>query len=337
MKPIVEFAEPPQPHQHLVGRSLSSDSHAVMLKVSAENLPLQAKKRRATSADLTELAAAVASPKVQRHKTSVSVEESTGVFFGRGTRPPSSFAEAQDLLTMVSQVEVTMVFPLEALDSKCVVVAVEGAAGDHTDTKSMPVELLDNEVAELARIADIEDLLHMMNLASEELNASQKLMSGIENAKRQAMQVWASDSARIANAIGDDRISRAAPHHRQQKLLANARRQVAVASAAFLKASGVQSSDGQRQKLAERHAKQVAEYQTFLKWHASVPPAGLLQSTAPYFEAEAAHLAHVEALRIDEVRCGCQIACAKSRYRNALRGLEALSESEHRAQTVTAC
>jgi len=63
----------------------------------------------------------------------------------------------------------------------------------------------------------------------------------------------------------------------------------------------------------------------------------LLQSTAPFFDAEAAHLAHVEALRIDEVRCGRQIACAKSRYHNALRGLEALSEAEHRARTATAC
>lgn len=334
MAPIAEFPESPQPQQHLVGRTISSDS--VMPKVSAEKLPLQAKKRRASSADLAERAAAVTSPKLQRHKTSVFVDESLGVSFGRRTRPLLLLAEAQDLRGTVSQLEVTKVCHLGALDSKCVDSAVERAAVDLTGTEGMPVEMPDNEVAELARIADIEHLLHMMNLASEEINALQKLMSGIENTKHQAIQVWASDSARIVKAIGEHRISQAAAHHRQQKLLANARQQVAVASSAFLKASGGPSSDGQRQKLAERHAKQVAEYQSFIKWHASVPPAGLLQSTAPYFEAEVAHLAHVEALRIDEVRCGRQIACAKSRYQDALRGLESISEAEHRARSEAA-
>jgi len=195
-------------------------------------------------------------------------------------------------------------------------------------------ELLKDEAAETARVLKIERLLDVMNVASEELNASQKAMAAIEESRGRALEVWAVCSARLAQAIG----SRAAPHYRRQRQLATTRRQVAIASAAFLRASEEGYSDFQRKELAERHAKQVVEYQAAQQFTlkqskgASSPPSWLLKTTALYFEAEAEHLAHLEEVESAAVRCGRQIASTKSRYEDALRGLEALSEAEHRTR-----
>jgi hypothetical protein len=195
-----------------------------------------------------------------------------------------------------------------------------------------------DEAAEIARVMKIEQLLDVMNTASNELNAFQKVLGSIEASRCKAVQLWAVGSARLARAIGDDRISRAALYHRYERELASARRQVVAASAAFLKASEECSSYSRREKIARRHAKQVAEYQTaqqhLLKSSKSTaaPPSWLIESTAPYFKAEAHHLSHLDEIKVAETRCLRQIAKAKSRYHSALRDLEYMSEAEHRAR-----
>jgi len=197
----------------------------------------------------------------------------------------------------------------------------------------------EEDAEELARIIEIERLLNMMNMSSEELNASQKAMSIIDKCRRRALSIWPIRSARLIKAIGNDQIQKAAPHHRQQRLVDAARSQVAMASTAFLEASEQYSSEARREKLAQRHAGRLAEYEAAqqnaskLLRHGAPAPAWLLESTAPYFEAEAAHHVHLEELRRAELRTCRQIASAKSQYNDALRGLEAMSEAEHRAQS----
>lgn len=231
--------------------------------------------------------------------------------------------------------------PLAHLHAECIV---------RFDDESLPLESEGSEeqigdvekesedAAELARIINIERLLDMMNVASDELNSAQKNLGVVEKMRQRALNLWAIGSARLARAIGDDRISKAAPHYRQQRELATARSQVATTSAAFLKASGSRCSEARCEKLAKRHAKQVAEYQAAQQnvekssKGTSVPQARLLENTAPYFEAEAAHLTHLEELSIANVRCSRQIASAKARYHEAMRGLEAMSEAEHVAR-----
>jgi len=200
-------------------------------------------------------------------------------------------------------------------------------------------EPAEEDAEERARIIEIERLLNMMNVSSEDLNESQQAMSTIDKCRHRALSTWEIRSARLIKAIGNDQIQKAAPHHRQQRLVDAARSQVAMASTAFLKASEQFSSEALREKLAHRHAGRLAEYQAAqqnaskLLRHGAPAPAWLLESTAPYFEAEAAHHVHLGELRRAELRTGRQIASAKSQYNDAMRGLEAMSEAEHRAQS----
>jgi hypothetical protein len=203
-------------------------------------------------------------------------------------------------------------------------------------------EPADGNAQELARIIDIERLLDRMNLASEDLNSLQKALGTIQKARCKAVRAWTVGSARLIKAVGkftaNDLIKKAAPHHRQQIQLDTTHRQFAIASAAFLKASEGTCSEARNEKLAARHASRVAEYQAAqqsalkLLQAGSAPPSWLLESTAPYFEAEAAHHMHLEELRVAEERCCHRIALAKSRYHDAMHGLEAMSEAEHQAR-----
>lgn len=208
-----------------------------------------------------------------------------------------------------------------------------GPMGDITNT--LQDEIPHDDAKEVARIIEIEHLLDSMNFSSEDLNNFQKSLGIFEKARRRALRVWAVGSSRLIKAIGKDNIKRAAPHHRQRKFLESTRAQVASSSAAFLKASEGGCSEARIEKLARRHAKLVAEYQAAqqsalkLNKKGSVAPSWLLESTAPYFEAEAAHCRHLEKLRIAEAQCNRRIADAKQRYHRAMRGLEDLSEAEH--------
>lgn len=216
----------------------------------------------------------------------------------------------------------------------------ESDESDDTGTTSVTSQPPGDEAAEIARIVKIECLLDSMNVASEELNALQKFADTVSKTRQKKIQRWHVSSARLVKAIGKERISRVAPFYRNQQLLDSARRQVAAVSAAFLKASQGCSSDSQREKLASRHAEQVAEYQAAqqkamkLVRDDSAPPPWLLQCTAPYFQAAADHLAHLDELQAADVRCQRKIAKAKARYRDAMRGLEAMSEAEHLARAA---
>merc|ERR1719498_2400528 len=99
-----------------------------------------------------------------------------------------------------------------------------------------------------------------MNTMSEELNTTQKALTAIQKSRRQALDFWAVSSARISRTIGSDRFAKAASHHRRQRQLSIARRQVEAATAAFLKASEGCSA-AMLETLAQNHARQVAEYQ----------------------------------------------------------------------------
>merc|ERR1719198_2021342 len=104
-------------------------------------------------------------------------------------------------------------------------------------TNTLQDDSPEEDTKEVARIIEIERLLDLMNVSSEDLNSFQKSLGTIEKARRRALRVWTVGSSRLVKAIGKEHIKKASPHHRQQKLLEGTRAKVASSSAAFLKAS----------------------------------------------------------------------------------------------------
>jgi hypothetical protein len=202
---------------------------------------------------------------------------------------------------------------------------------------SLPADQADDQV-ESARISEIERLLEMMNSGSDDLNASQKALAAVQEAQNKAVQVWATSRARLMKSIGESLISRAAPHRHQQRQLKLARRRVSIASAAFIMASNMPCAQAKCDKLAARHSRYLGEFQlaqqraSKVGMGGSAPPSWLMKSTAAYFDAEDQHLKFMEQMSVAEAQCMRRIDQAKSRYQDALRGLEALSEAEHHAR-----
>mmetsp|Transcript_112162 Transcript_112162/g.198670 ORF Transcript_112162/g.198670 Transcript_112162/m.198670 type:complete len:286 (-) Transcript_112162:87-944(-) len=196
----------------------------------------------------------------------------------------------------------------------------------------------ETDLREQARIEEIHRHLDDMNLASDELNLAQEDLVASEEELQKHVQTWASASAGLAETVGAKRIKKAEHQYREQRHLEAARRKVAQASAAFLKAKDARLSKRKCERLAANHARLLNEYQDAqVKFDclrvASPVQSWVLDAVGQYFRAEDDFRMQIAFSEAAVLACQQRISEAKAQYQGALRSLELLSEQEHQARS----
>lgn len=178
-------------------------------------------------------------------------------------------------------------------------------------------------------LEEIERLLEEMNSAAEVLNIVQESRKQIEGDLRQLAQLWAVGSARLCRAVGAELLAKASPYFVCKRRCKELQTAVEAASNAFMTIVGDPLSQNIISDLMSEHADCIKQYEsgqrTLEKLRKKVAPS-LLEAVAPYFDAEDDHLTHVSDLHMELRQLAEESTEMKIQYKNALVGLEVLSE-----------
>eukprot|EP00929_Paragymnodinium_shiwhaense_P112031 TRINITY_DN80282_c0_g1_i1.p1 TRINITY_DN80282_c0_g1~~TRINITY_DN80282_c0_g1_i1.p1 ORF type:complete len:735 (+),score=173.09 TRINITY_DN80282_c0_g1_i1:72-2276(+) len=201
-------------------------------------------------------------------------------------------------------------------------------------SSSSTAQARDEEEEEFQRIELIQRHLEEMNSAAADLNAAQEALAACNKDRLSRVQLWAVLSARLARAVGAQRLAKATPFFDRRRRLEAAKQGVDVAGKRFAAAAEAKPADAaELAHHAAEHARCLREFQAAqqdVAKHGDNLQASTMEAVQPYFEAEDEHRERL--LEADELRSrlGSHVEAAKARYHAALRGLETLSEQAHR-------
>lgn len=212
-----------------------------------------------------------------------------------------------------------------------------------------------DEETEDSMIEDVPMYLEDMNASADDLNRTQEALKEQEQRLEELVTVWAVEKVFLLHEVGRNQVERARPHYERKRMLKEVRMKADLTANAFLEASRavedrqkdveqsnnvveirwlqnrLEHAKSDLQEQQKNHAAQLLEYQRLQreydeKWSASW---AMFEDAAPYFEAEDAFTAKVDATTEEVRKCQDAVAEAKDRYRNALKSLEDISRAVH--------
>lgn len=198
-------------------------------------------------------------------------------------------------------------------------------------------EKVDDSDEEASRLKRIEGQLEVMNAAAADLNEAHLALKSSAKMRLSMIQIWAVGSARLARALGANRLAKAAPYYDMLRRHFAARARVEHVSRRFREASCGDVAAETLEQLATEHAASVSEFNAtqgklrkMLK--GARTPSSSITTVAPYFEAKNKHHAQLQEANDTIRQLEDRVERAKMRYHEALKQLEAMSEQVHRAR-----
>jgi len=258
---------------------------------------------------------------------------------GLGARPPCKGC-LDDASTVVASDDSTCGCSSVASSPSTASTASSGGLETISDAGSEHESLGENGGREVDDAGDIQGLLEGMNSSSLEVNRLQGELARHRKQRLQLERIWAVSSARLARAAGPERISRARPLHEQRRRRDALQEKAQALSERYMQATEAAAAEADLAQISEDLARCLAKYQAAKQRSLEGPPSSPREDLAltffglaPFFEAEDEHRRQLAKADVAISEISRRLEAAKGRYRDALAGLECLSDHIHQRRS----
>jgi len=189
-------------------------------------------------------------------------------------------------------------------------------------------------VDEEEELASVQYHLEAMNVAAAELNNAQECLKARAKERHSQITSWVVLGARMAQAIGSKRLTKAAPYFEARRKSQALQEEVEAASRRFMCARDAGHSEATLVELAQDHSAAFAKYldaQRSLQHLGKQSKVSSKHSKAleEFHAAEEKHQAQLQEANLAVEQLERHVDLAKAQYQTAMRSLEDLSERVH--------